>query len=382
MNPKDRNIYVRKVAKYGLISIWIVNGKLVRKKYYIDFTQGGHHWRYRWVPENEIWIDNALPPDELDYVILHELNEMYLMMTTGMDYPSAHDRSASLELEYRKNKLMDVKKGIMDLARKINIAIVSGKVKSPIEGPNYMIGSTVDSILIWCASTDYMNRVHFENRDDIVLSITPPSKEDVRLVNSLLCGKEDKFSGFYLTPNGGIYDWEPVTMPSTVYGYSFDGILHIKDYDKIKDIVLTGGCSIVRVGSVYDCIDSPDSTVRDLVMTLAEKVGSGEVVLARKSENLSKLVKYLEDHGVIDPLLEGFDSGNSSFISDEEKRAWRRSRRIFLKDAGMLERTLLWPYDKAFPNYIVVKKKLKEDNLRKLIRNLRKKEANAERVSS
>jgi hypothetical protein len=38
------------------VSVWVVNGRLVRSAFDIDFTAGGHDHVYEFVPEGEIWM--------------------------------------------------------------------------------------------------------------------------------------------------------------------------------------------------------------------------------------------------------------------------------------------------------------------------------------
>lgn len=61
------------------ISVWVVDGKLVRALFYIDFTEGGHYLVYPFVPKKEIWLDNDLVVKERPYVLLHETYELSLM---------------------------------------------------------------------------------------------------------------------------------------------------------------------------------------------------------------------------------------------------------------------------------------------------------------
>lgn len=88
------------IKKYGEttdgLTIWIVNGRLVRSKYFIDFVEGGHHFVYHWVPLNEVWLDDDLRPKEFPFVLLHELNERKLM-SQGWTYDKAHENSSSIE---------------------------------------------------------------------------------------------------------------------------------------------------------------------------------------------------------------------------------------------------------------------------------------------
>lgn len=83
------------------ISVWIVNGRMVRSVFDIDFTEGGHDYVYEFVPENEIWIDDAIVEGERAYVLLHELRERN-RMSKGWTYSKAHAGSSRLEYHCRR----------------------------------------------------------------------------------------------------------------------------------------------------------------------------------------------------------------------------------------------------------------------------------------
>ena len=97
--PQGKEVHERlwKKLENG-VSVWIVNGRLVRSVFDIDFTAGGHDYVYEFVPENEVWIDNDIVEAERGYVLLHELHERNLM-SKGMAYDEAH--AAASRLEYR-----------------------------------------------------------------------------------------------------------------------------------------------------------------------------------------------------------------------------------------------------------------------------------------
>ena len=82
------------------ISVWIVNGRLVRSAFDIDFTAGGHDHVYEFVPVGEIWIDDAIEEKERGFVLLHELHERN-RMAAGMPYSKAHNESSHLEFHCR-----------------------------------------------------------------------------------------------------------------------------------------------------------------------------------------------------------------------------------------------------------------------------------------
>jgi hypothetical protein len=82
------------------ISVWIVNGRLVRSAFDIDFTEGGHDHVYEFVPDKEVWIDDAIEGEERGFVLLHELHERN-QMEKGMPYSQAHEGSSRLEYRCR-----------------------------------------------------------------------------------------------------------------------------------------------------------------------------------------------------------------------------------------------------------------------------------------
>ncbi len=99
--PKGQDVHVRlwKKLKSG-VSVWIVDGRLVRSVFDIDFTAGGHDYVYEFVPENEVWIDDDIAENERGYVLLHELHERN-RMAKGWDYDKAHNESSRLEYRMR-----------------------------------------------------------------------------------------------------------------------------------------------------------------------------------------------------------------------------------------------------------------------------------------
>jgi len=80
--------------------VWIVNGRLVRSVFDIDFTAGGHDYVYEFVPENEVWIDDDIQEDERPYVLLHELHERN-RMAAGWPYSKSHAESSRIEYHCR-----------------------------------------------------------------------------------------------------------------------------------------------------------------------------------------------------------------------------------------------------------------------------------------
>ena len=101
--PDAKKVHVRLWKKLeSPVSVWIVNGRLVRSVFDVDFTEGGHDYVYEFVPQNEVWIDNDLDEAERPYVLFHELHERNLM-AKGWDYDRAHDDASKAELHLRRN---------------------------------------------------------------------------------------------------------------------------------------------------------------------------------------------------------------------------------------------------------------------------------------
>jgi hypothetical protein len=128
----DKDEVIKRVRKelfadFGELKVWIVDGELVRSALFIEFTEGGHDKIYPFVPENEIWLDDDLSPDEKRLVMLHELHERNLMLKNwsyyveeeeelkhrrGNRFKSAHTAASALELLCRKNpELLEEKLG-------------------------------------------------------------------------------------------------------------------------------------------------------------------------------------------------------------------------------------------------------------------------------
>ena len=82
------------------IEVWIVNGRLVRSVFDIDFTAGGHDHVYEFVPQGEVWIDNDIEENERGVVLLHELHERN-RMAEGQPYSKAHNESSRMEFRCR-----------------------------------------------------------------------------------------------------------------------------------------------------------------------------------------------------------------------------------------------------------------------------------------
>lgn len=104
-----KHSYIPKKKKYTSIHfndqvyhVYLVNGKEIRDNFKTDFTQGGNGYAYKWVPKNEIWIEDGLDDSEIPFVVLHELTEAKLMENKKLTYDEAHILASKEEFKKRK----------------------------------------------------------------------------------------------------------------------------------------------------------------------------------------------------------------------------------------------------------------------------------------
>ena len=74
------------------LSVWIVDGYLVRKNIFPDFGFSGNDLVYHFIPPKEIWIDGQISCEEMEYSITAEQMERKLMQQ-GNSYSDAYEAS-------------------------------------------------------------------------------------------------------------------------------------------------------------------------------------------------------------------------------------------------------------------------------------------------
>ena len=90
-------IYKRYVGKIDGVKIALVNGKEVKQKIDMGFTEGSNGAAKDYCPYDEAWLDSKYDITLLKGVLFHELAERYLMTTKGYIYNDAHDFANSVE---------------------------------------------------------------------------------------------------------------------------------------------------------------------------------------------------------------------------------------------------------------------------------------------
>ncbi len=100
-----RTLKKKRLEEYsGVVTVWLVDGPLVRSVYFLGYAEGGHDIVYPWIPRNEIWLEESLKFEERAFIVLHELHERYLMLSEKMSYPDAHRGATIIEDRYRENR--------------------------------------------------------------------------------------------------------------------------------------------------------------------------------------------------------------------------------------------------------------------------------------
>ena len=146
-------IRTKRIGAVCGLAVWFVNGHYIRDNIYIDFTEGGNHERYEWIPDGEIWIDEEVKPEEVTATIFHEFAEQKVMREKGWDYEHAHDFASGLEIAMRQDdelktrfekliRLQPVLKSAVDL--KIQKALV--QIRSAIPDEVFKAGLPVGTV--------------------------------------------------------------------------------------------------------------------------------------------------------------------------------------------------------------------------------------------
>ncbi len=82
------------------LTVWLIDGEIVRALYRLEYACGGHDLVYDFIPKNEVWVEEVLDSHERKIILIHELHERVLM-SQGKDYLHAHHGATIVESHYR-----------------------------------------------------------------------------------------------------------------------------------------------------------------------------------------------------------------------------------------------------------------------------------------
>jgi hypothetical protein len=75
-------------------SVYLIDGQEVRDTYTSDFCLGGNHFKWPWIPEDEIWVELTR---DIAKTVTHEIVERLNMKYLHMTYEKAHSIALSVE---------------------------------------------------------------------------------------------------------------------------------------------------------------------------------------------------------------------------------------------------------------------------------------------
>ena len=98
-----RPIKKKQLGRIGKLKIWLVEGEQVRDKKDVGFAQGGNDLTFKYIPKDEIWVDDSLNQEERPQIILHEAYQRE-RMAQGESFEEAHEEASYVEKVARKKK--------------------------------------------------------------------------------------------------------------------------------------------------------------------------------------------------------------------------------------------------------------------------------------
>jgi hypothetical protein len=96
-----QNIYRIPMDTRDSITVWVIDGYLVRKNIYPDFGFSGNDLAYHFIPSREIWIDGQVSCEETEYSIALEMMERKLMVE-GKSYSDAYEAAVQMAQQQRE----------------------------------------------------------------------------------------------------------------------------------------------------------------------------------------------------------------------------------------------------------------------------------------
>jgi hypothetical protein len=101
--------YIRKFSKIADFTVWVVDGKYIRENIDEEFSNYGQHYRFKFIPQNEFWIDKQKVPGEEKYYI-DSMLVMNRLMAKGVSHDKAVRRADLVERRERAKEHL-IKKG-------------------------------------------------------------------------------------------------------------------------------------------------------------------------------------------------------------------------------------------------------------------------------
>jgi len=94
--------YLKKIKTVGKITVWQVDGGHVRQHFNGEFSNFGQHYKYRFIPTNEFWLDKTEIEGEEMFFINH-LEWEHKLMAVGKKYDWAFNQADRRERLERRH---------------------------------------------------------------------------------------------------------------------------------------------------------------------------------------------------------------------------------------------------------------------------------------
>jgi len=140
--------YLKKYDTIGDITVWIVDGRFIRNSMDGEFTNFGQHYRFRFIPRREFWIDQEHGPGEEGFFIDHLLVE-HRLMAGGMDYDAALARADAVER--RERRKTEIVREVARLPRKKIIETIHKQLLKKYSG----------KVAVWVVKGDLVRSLYF-----------------------------------------------------------------------------------------------------------------------------------------------------------------------------------------------------------------------------
>lgn len=159
--------YIRKIDQIGPLSVWTVDGRYVRKNIDEEFTNFGQHYRFRFIPTHEFWIDKEHGPGEERFFVDHLLVE-HRLMAGGMSYDKALERGDAVER--RERRKAELVREIARLPKKGIVANIHKQLLKKYSG----------SVQVWIVKGELVRSLYFidftEGGHDMVYHFVPKNE--------------------------------------------------------------------------------------------------------------------------------------------------------------------------------------------------------------
>ncbi len=118
--------YIKQIDTISKFTVWLVDGKYIRENIDEEFTNFGQHYRFKFIPLNEFWIDHERVPGE-EYFFIHHLLVENRLMAAGMSYRQAIDKADLAEK--RERRKVDIgQKGLRVKPTPEKLAMIHGRL--------------------------------------------------------------------------------------------------------------------------------------------------------------------------------------------------------------------------------------------------------------